>query len=496
MANCKLTILPDARTIIVPEGLSLIEALDEMGIALDSPCGGRGICGKCLVKASSAAGLPAETLACRYVIQGDTILELTAKSTSKINVTSSAQTDTQFAFAVDIGTTSVEISMAGLGSGKSIAQASFMNPQRRYGYDVISRIAAAKDLSIRARMTDSIRLAIMDSMETMLKKTGIPHSSVERIAVSGNTIMTYLFAGLDVSSLGVYPYKLEHIDFEKINASQIGFDLPAASVFLMPPVSAFIGGDITGALALINHMAAKERIFFADIGTNGEMFLKDGETILAISCAMGPALEGMNISMGMTVSEGAVVHAALHADTFLIETIGGGNPAGFAGTGVIDIIALLLKSGLIRKDGAFNNAAALNFSNASLAANGFTIGGKLTLNQNDIRNVQLAKAACLSGASILLREAALTPDEIGLLIIAGSLGANLNIANFKTLGFLPPFPKAKNFITGNTSLAAAMRCCLEPSFFDEIKRLRNRIQVIEPASVSDFSEIFLKSSEF
>jgi len=113
-----------------------------------------------------------------------------------------------------------------------------------------------------------------------------------------------------------------------------------------------------------------------------------------------------------------------------------------------------------------------------------------------VRNVQLAKAACLSGASILLNEAALMPNEIGLLIIAGSLGANLNIANFKTLGFLPSFSKAKNLITGNTSLAAAIRCCLEPSFYDEIKKLRDMIRVIEPASVSDFNEIFLKNSEF
>ena len=492
----KLTVFPAARTITVPQGLTVINALDEMGISIDSPCGGRGICGKCLVKASAPSGRPAEVLACRCIIQNDLILELSLKNTARINIAPPIENETRFAFAVDIGTTNVEISMVGLDSGKSITQAFFMNPQRRYGYDIISRIAAAKDLSIRVQMTNSIRLSIMDSIDTILKKTNIPHSTVERVTISGNTVMTYLFAGLDVAPLGVYPYKLEHADFEEMTASQAGLDLPKASIFLTPPVSAFIGGDITGALTLVNYMAVKEDVFFADIGTNGEMFLKNGNNILAASCAMGPALEGMNISMGMTASEGAIAHAALHADTILIETIGGSEPAGFAGTGIIDIIALLLKSGLIRKDGAFNNTAALNFSNAGLSANGFAIGSNLVLNQNDIRNIQLAKAACLSGALIILREAALTPDEIGLLIVAGSLGANLNIANFKTLGFLPAFSKAKNLITGNTSLAAATRSCLDPTFRDEIKRLKSMVRVIEPASVPDFNEIFLKSSEF
>ncbi|MCL1911393.1 MAG: ASKHA domain-containing protein [Leptospirales bacterium] len=491
----KLTVFPAERTMTVPQGLTVINALDEMGIAIDSPCGGRGICGKCLVKAGASSGLPAEVLACRCVIEDDLVLELPAKNTAKINIAPSIENETRFAFAVDIGTTSVEISMLGLDSGKSVAQASFMNPQRRYGYDVISRIAATKNSSSRAQMTDSIRLSIMDTIDAILKKTGVPRKAVERAALSGNTVMTYLFAGLDVAPLGVYPYKLEYTDFEEIPAPQAGLDLPKASIFLAPPASAFIGGDITGALALINYMDVKEGLFFADIGTNGEMFLKDGNSILAVSCAMGPALEGMNISMGMTASEGAVAHAALHAGVILVETIGGGAPTGFAGTGIIDIVSLLLKSGLIRKDGAFNNAA-LNFSNAGFAANGFTIGDNLALSQNDVRAIQLAKAACLSGALILLREAALTPDEIGLLIIAGSLGANLNIANFKTLGFLPSFSKAKNLITGNTSLAAAARSCLDPSFRAEIKRLKNMIRVIEPAAVPDFDEIFLRSSEF
>jgi len=496
MPNYKLTVLPAARTITVPEGLTAINALDEMGITIDSPCGGRGICGKCLVKAGEPSSQSAEVLACRYVIRGDVTLEVPARNIVKINVAPFIKDETRFAFAVDIGTTSVEISMVGLDSGKSVTQTSFMNPQRRYGYDVISRIAAAKDPDIRARMTNSIRLSVMDSIDTILKKTGTPRSAITRVAVSGNTVMAYLFAGLDVSPLGVYPYKLEYTDFEEIDALQAEFDLPAASIFLTPPISAFIGGDITGALALINYMGVKERVFFADIGTNGEMFLKDGKTILAVSCAMGPALEGMNISTGMTASEGAVIHAALHANTLLLETVGGYEPVGFAGTGTVDIIALLLKSGLIRKDGAFNNDSALSFNNAELAANSFTIGDKLALNQNDVRNIQLAKAACLSGASILLREAALTPDKIELLIIAGSLGANLNITNFKTLGFLPPFLKAKNLVTGNSSLAAAERCGLEPSFCDDIKRVKDMVRVVEPATVPAFNEIFLKSLEF
>ncbi|MDR3237930.1 MAG: ASKHA domain-containing protein [Spirochaetia bacterium] len=496
MKKHKITILPELRSADVPAGITLLAALDSMGIAVDSPCGGRGICGKCLIK-TSGSHTSGELLACRCIVEDDITLSLPKNKAGKITFAAGAKkTEDPLAFAIDIGTTAVEISALSLSSGKNLASASFMNPQRHYGYDVISRIAAAKKPELRGQMTNSIRTAVMAAIDEILEGSGTSPALVKQIVIAGNTAMTCLFAGLDISPLGVYPYSVPQTDFEQMRAKDLGLELPNAALLLLPSASAYIGGDITGALALIDSMNIKERVFFADIGTNGEMFLKDGKNISALSCAMGPALEGMNISMGMTASEGAVIHAALHGAALLAETAGSAAPVGFAGTGIIDIIALLLKSGIIGKDGAFNTNHPVKFSNAGFTQNGFTLAGKLTVKQEDIRTIQLSKAAFRSSSAILLSEAGVEPEDVELLVIAGSLGANLNIGNFKTLGFLPPFVNAKNLLTGNTSLAAALRCCVEPDFYSRIIELRDSMRVIETADYAGFDELFIKSLDF
>jgi uncharacterized 2Fe-2S/4Fe-4S cluster protein (DUF4445 family) len=309
---------------------------------------------------------------------------------------------------------------------------------------------------------------------------------------------------LDVSPLGSYPYNIPQHIFEPLAAEAVGLHLPSAPVFLLPVVSAYIGGDIAGALALADLMYPGVNMFFVDIGTNGEMFLKDSSgTVHAVSCAMGPALEGMNISMGMTASSGAVTHAGIENGAqkpqICLQILGAHEkPAGFAGTGIIDMIAIMLQSGIIRKDGAFSKDEGAVFGNAALADDGFCIDDKLVITQKDVRAIQLAKAACLAGAAILLEEAAVAAQDVELAVIAGSLGSNLNVQNFEALGFLPRFGNAKVLLPGNTSLAAAQRCCFDTDFYSKIAKLcgSESVRVIDAASHPRFNDLFMEAISF
>ena len=487
--NCKIMILPDGRFESFPEGTILLNALNSMGIALASPCGGKGICGKCSVEISGETNL-----ACRTNVTDDISINLIIDN----NVINSSFTKTTSAVscAIDIGTTTIEISLLDLYSKKQTAYASIMNPQRRYGYDVISTIAAARDPQVRKNMTSSLRASIAHTINSLLSKTGA--SKVHEIYVSGNTTMSYLFAGLDLSPLAGYPYALPQQVFEPIDASSAGFDITGnTKIFILPVISAFIGGDIAGAIVLTESMDISDNIFFVDIGTNGEMFLKTGSgDILALSCAMGPALEGMNISMGMTASAGAVVHVNIKDNALETVVMNNDTAKGFAGTGIIDLVAIMLKNQIIHESGAFNADINTPFSNAALSAEGLKLNNGLILTQKDIRAIQLAKGACRSGAAILLKEAGFATEDIKFSVIAGSLGNNLNTGNFATLGFLPPFTNAQSMNLGNTSLATAEKCCLDPKFYDRILEVCKNVKVIDAANHPYFTDCFMSFLDF
>ncbi|HSV97315.1 MAG TPA: ASKHA domain-containing protein [Spirochaetota bacterium] len=508
-----LTLRPGGESREFEKGTPLIDALEDMGAFLRTPCGGKGVCGKCGVLIESGApgrsaaedgffpSEPLSRLACRTAIVGDMEVHVpAAKAVARPGKPPPPRLRDP-AVALDIGTTMVQLTLVERADGATYPLGSFLNPQRRHGHDIIGRIAASADPAIRESLTRVIRGAVAASVRSGLAGGGMHPDEIGLLVVSGNTTMTHLFLGIDVRPLGTHPYTASELDYDRYDSIKDLF--PSARIAALPSASAFLGGDLVGGLAISDLMGLQRNVFFIDIGTNGEMFLRDGAgTIHATSCAMGPALEGMNISSGMTADEGAINHFTVENGSLKPAVIGGGAPVGISGTGIIDALAIMLREGVVGYNGAINRAAAeasAIFRGRVVTRNGTSVcllGYGIAITQKDIRNIQLARGASLAAARLLLKDASYDAGRIDHVLIAGALGENLDIDSFRLLGFLPDFPGARYRFLGNTSLAAAERSCVDPAFIRRCRTLRDEIRVVELSARTDFNDEFIGCLNF
>jgi uncharacterized 2Fe-2S/4Fe-4S cluster protein (DUF4445 family) len=305
--------------------------------------------------------------------------------------------------------------------------------------------------------------------------------------------------------MGIYPYLAQLLDFHGFKPEDIDCHdiFPNAHVLALPAVSAFIGSDLIGGLALCHAEGFRRNTFFIDMGTNGELFLINSKgRIVSASCAMGPALEGMNISCGITADPGAITHVHILHNKLKYETIPNGPPLGITGTALIDLLSILLQGGHLTTSGAFHSRIDTQLLPAPMRyvrtaqMRQLTLWGNIALTQADIRNVQLAKGASLAAARILLKETDCLPDDIDHVIVAGGFGQHILPDNFRRLKFIPDFPSAQYHFLGNTSLKAAERACFDKGFIGEAYRLRNKIREIDLARHPDFEREFIAAMKF
>ena len=403
----------------------------------DCPCGGIGKCGKCRIKVSGELSAPTEAekrllgdeldkgfrLACQTIPLGDFKVEpVTDESIKRVGGRGK--------LAVDIGTTTIE---ARLITPDGNIDVSALNPQRRFGADVISRIGAADTYA--SELTNELRAAV--SRLT----AGFEY---DEAVVTGNTVMLHFFAGLDVSGMAGYPFEPESLFGEWIDGERVGL---RGRVYLPRCVSAFVGADTVCAL-----IAAKpdrrETALLVDLGTNGELaFCRDGRIICA-STAAGPALEGADISSGMRAGNGAVDHVRYFPGDnaggisgavgvpggFIVpRVIGGGEAKGICGSGLISLVAGLLDAGVIDESGYLEKP--------------FGLAPGVSLTPRDVRAFQLAKSAVRTGIMLIGGENA---DR---LMLAGNFGRGLDIAACRRTGLLPD--RGKVDILGNAALTGA-----------------------------------------
>ena len=500
---------PSGKTLNFSSETLLIDLIYDAGLGVTSPCGGKGTCGKCSVKASGMLSEKTEKekeflsdenmrLACQAKAAGD--IEITLDDTSPVleKFHIKIDSDSDFGAAVDIGTTAVKMSLVNLKTKISYNLASYLNPQRRFGHDVISRISASSDENAFISMTSLIRTSIENGIYSALKEFNIGPEKLKKIAVSANTVMTYLCHGKKISSLGIFPYETSQKEFPPVKAGSLGFKIfQDADILTLPLVSAYIGGDLVSGAAFTEKQGLPGNVFFTDLGTNGEIFLKVKDRIFAASCAMGPALEGMNISCGMTAEDGAITHAELKNGKFIFSCIGDAEPVGISGTGLIDAISLLINYGLIARNGSFNKKSdppeGVVFDKENMR---IYLTEKVYITQKDIRNIQLAKGAVLAASEILLQEAGIKSDEINHTAIAGSFGDNLDIDNFRNLKFLPDFKNSEYSFLGNTSLESAQIACFDEAYFNRAVEISKKIEYIELSNHKSFNDIFMGSIDF
>jgi uncharacterized 2Fe-2S/4Fe-4S cluster protein (DUF4445 family) len=364
---------------------------------------------------------------------------------------------------------------------RPIATYSALNDQRVLGADVITRIQAARN----GRTGELYRLINRQTeriLRLFIEKYDLDR--IETLAVSGNTTMLHLFANTDPSAMGEVPFTPVFLEQKELRGAELA--LSADRVILLPSISAYVGSDIVSGLAYLDVLREEKPGILIDIGTNGEMALFNRGQILCCSTAAGPAFEGAEISCGIGSVRGAVNRVAMKDGRLECTTIGGAPVRGICGSGLIDAVAVMLDEGIIEEGGAF----------ADDGCRGFTITSGVTLINRDVRQVQLAKSAIMSGIQLLCKHAGLGPGELEKVCIAGGLGFFIDPRSAVRIGLLPGEFLGKIVTAGNLSLKGAEQSLGDPAFLQRCEAAIEKSRLFELASDPLFMDVFTENMLF
>jgi uncharacterized 2Fe-2S/4Fe-4S cluster protein (DUF4445 family) len=419
--------------------------------------------------------------------RGETVTAVLYKNRRILAVEPGDTSGRSYGAAVDLGTTTVVVEVVDLNDGRTAAVSAGLNGQARFGADVVSRITAAHlDPGQRFSLRDEARHTINGLLAQAACKAGVRPEDLYEVVVAGNTAMSHLFLGLPVSTLAAAPFQALFSSLEPLDAPVGGLDMNAAGqIYLAPNIKSFVGGDIAAGLMAVDIENGPERALFIDLGTNGEIVLKNGQRLLATSTAAGPAFEGMGLSCGMMASPGAVYKAEFKDGEIELRVLGAGKAEGVCGSGLIDILAVALARGWMDSDGQI------------LSADKFLrLSPDLILIQKDIREIQLAAAAVRTGMRMLLDEAGLSVGQLERIYVAGAFGSTLDIGNAMRIGLIPTVDPAKIEFVGNASLAGAKILLLSAKERERCEQLARSIRHVSLALGETFQDIFIDSLAF
>ena len=495
-------------------GDNLLKVLLAHDIFVDNPCNGKGKCGKCTVRLWEG-GKSKEVLSCLYDVQTDLEVELIKKEKKHKVLTEGYIPEFDkderlegYGVAVDIGTTTVVCSLIDLATGEEVSNSSMINAQKHYGLDVLTRITYEYENPESG--VAELQKTIVDSMNRMLEDAcsaaGITVDRIVEIDVAANCTMTHMLLGVDARPLGRSPYRPVFTEAQKVDASSVGIRAAENAVlYCLPQVSAFIGSDIVAGACVCDLQHKQGNTLFIDIGTNGEIILSVGGKLYSCSCAAGPALEGMNITSGMRASDGAIEEIKIEKDGVKLQTIGEEKAEGICGSGILSVVSELLKSGLLKKTGAFIKKEKLSeedYRYNLIRLNGtkreFVIqkDPEIIVTQGDVRQVQLAKGAILSGFTALIKQAGIEMEDLDEVLIAGQFGAHLSAELLTGTGILPYEVEDRIKYVGNTSKTGAYMTLMSQKVKKEIEELAHSINYIELAETENYERIFAECMIF
>ena len=480
MNRYTVTFLPDNISVSVEPGTGLLQAQILAGLRPDAPCGGKGTCGKCKVWVEGK-----EILACQTKVEGDMTVRTGQPETMRI-LTDSLTVEIcpdgtdAYAIAFDIGTTTVVAYLLDGCSGKLLAQSSSRNPQAQFGADVISRIQHAMNEGPE-ELSDCIRQTLGELTHKVCAKAGIGAESVTSAAIVGNTAMHHLLLKIDPKPLVTPPYMPNVYEALELDSEGI---LPIRSkIRVLPNIAGFVGGDTVGCMVSSRFDRKEALSLIIDIGTNGEMVLGNRQRRIACSTAAGPAFEGAKISCGMRGADGAVDHVWLEGERVCYHVIGEAAPMGLCGSGLLDLVAVLLDLGIIDESGRMEEKS-------------YTLCDNVTLTQKDVREVQLAKAAIRAGIELLSQRMGVKPGDIENVYLAGAFGNYLKPESACRIGMIPPVLREKITPIGNAAGEGAKLCALRRDEFAYSQMLANNTEFLELASLPDFQDCYVDALEF
>ncbi len=515
---------PEGKGISIHQGATLLEAAGQAGIALTSPCGGAGTCGKCLVTLVASGQ---QVRACQHTVQSDLtvlvpatarvgahkILDHGVDRAGEIQPTivekyrGATPSRACLGLAVDIGTTTVVAKLLDLVDGRCLDTQATLNPQIRFGDDVISRIGYANAATTLSELHQTIVDCINELIDRLCNAAGTESSAIYEACVVGNTTMNHLFLEFPVSQLGQAPYLAHSVEAHDVSPTQVGLQMhPEGNVHTVENIAGFVGSDTTAAALAVDMDSISGMTLVVDIGTNGELVLGTGEKLYAASCAAGPALEGARIRYGSRAAEGAIEAVVIDDGDIALDVIGQSPPRSICGSGLIDAVAVLLDLGVIDAMGRFASPqdAQGRCSDATrarlmevdgqgafcLAFDKSASNPAVLLTQKDIREFQLAKGAIQAGIHLLLKKTNTGANGLESVMLAGAFGNYIRPRSAVRVGLLPDVPLERIHFVGNAAATGAEMLLLSKECRERSAALARRIEYVEIAHERDFSDVF------
>jgi uncharacterized 2Fe-2S/4Fe-4S cluster protein (DUF4445 family) len=437
-----------------------------------------------------------------------------------IDVEPGDTTAKRYGIAFDLGTTTVVATLLDLGTGTPVAVASMLNKQQPFGADVISRISATMlDPDTLPRLQGAAGDTLAELAAEVCKGGDVDPLQVYEVAVAGNATMAALALGINPEPIGVAPFVMSISQPPTVPAAELGLNLhPQARAALFPALGAYVGGDIVAGMLATGMDRDKRTRLFIDVGTNCEIVLSNGDTILSTAAPAGPAFEGGAIRCGMRAADGAVEVVRLDpaADpeaAVTLQVIGDVAPRGICGSGLVDAVSELVRVGLLDSTGRFiseEDAAALT---PSLAGR-FEMVGKervfvlyrptpetdtaecVYLSQRDVRELQFAKAAISTGWTLLLDELGLEHRDIQQVLLAGSFGSYLSPAAAVRIGLVPKLPVLRIVSAGNVAGEGAKMALLSIRERAGATALLEEVRYVELSDRPEFNDRFVEQLAF
>ncbi len=476
----QIKLIPLGVTVEAGQGASLESLLFRYGV--EFPCGGNGECRGCRVRVLEGTVAvtpemrsiftPIELeqgwrLGCQARADGPLTLEIAQWETPVLTHDSALEFEPAegLGIAVDIGTTTIAAQLLDLETGMVQAVETSLNPQIEHGSDVMTRVEYA--LAGGTRLTDLIRAEVLRICRALTARP------VREIMLCGNSVMHHLFCGLSVEPFASVPFETNDGGMKSFRARDLGWDLAGdPEVSFLPCLGSFVGSDILAGILATGMMNSKRFQALVDLGTNGELVVGDGESMLCASTAAGPAFEAGRIRMGMRAATGAISHVSVEDGRLRCHVIGDTAARGICGSGLVDAVAAGLELGVIQPSGRM--------------AGEFHLEGDVRLSQRDIRELQLAKAAIAAGIQML------STRPVEQYFLAGAFGNYVSIASARRIGLLDHAEPV-----GNTALAGTKLVLLNRSRRVEfLEQVPARVRHVNLAADPQFQDIFTDCLSF
>ena len=421
--------------------------------------------------------------------------------------------DQAYGAAIDVGSTTIAVQLCDLSSGETLANTGAMNPQIRFGEDLMSRVSYAMQNPAGAgQMTRLVRAAINELLEKAIRQAGIDAGQVLEVTLVGNPVMHHLLLGLDPAPLGAAPFALTVDQAVEVPAAKLELQLAArARAYTLPCIAGHVGADTAAVLLAESPWQRDEVSLIIDIGTNAEIILGNRERLLAASSPTGPAFEGAQISHGQRAAPGAIERVRVDPETLeprfkviggqcwsdepgFADDPGGQAVTGICGSGIIEAIAGMYLAGIVQADGVINGG--LRHRNARISADGRTFSyllyagePEIRIRQADVRAIQLAKAALYAGTRILMDRFGVT--RVDRIRLAGAFGSHIDVSYAMVLGLLPDCDLEHVSSAGNAAGTGARIALLSKAARREIEARVRQVEKIEIATDESFQHHFV-----